>query len=90
MVFDKIDLLAELEEAVLMYTEKARRENIELVFDELSDSAVVMGDKNRLRQVFINIIDNAIKYSNPGGRVGVTVYQRNDEVVISVEDKAAA
>ncbi len=88
LVIERIDLLAELEEAVLMYTEKARREGIALTYDEQQlEAAVVMADKNRLRQVFINIIDNAIKYSDAGGNVKVTVRQQNGYFVIAVADK---
>lgn len=86
LAMERIDLLAELEEAVLMYTEKARREDIALIYDEQLEAAVVMADKNRLRQVFINIIDNAIKYSDPGGSVKVTVRQQNSYFVIAVSD----
>lgn len=86
LAIERIDLLAELEEAVLMYTEKARREGIALDYDEQLEAAVVMADKNRLRQVFINIIDNAIKYSDPGGSVKVTVRQQNSYFVIAVAD----
>ncbi|HWP50876.1 MAG TPA: HAMP domain-containing sensor histidine kinase [Clostridia bacterium] len=86
LAIERIDLLAELEEAVLMYTEKARREDITLTYDEQIEAAVVMADKNRLRQVFINIIDNAIKYSDAGGSVLVTVLQQDGYFVISVED----
>ncbi|MEG1850138.1 MAG: HAMP domain-containing sensor histidine kinase, partial [Oscillospiraceae bacterium] len=86
LVIDRIDLLAELEEAVLMYTEKARRESIALTYDEQIESAVVMADKNRLRQVFINIIDNAIKYSNAGGTVHAAVFAHEEYIVISVQD----
>ncbi|WMJ84896.1 sensor histidine kinase [Oscillospiraceae bacterium LTW-04] len=86
LVIERIDLLAELEEAVLMYTEKARREEIKLTYDEQLEAAVVMADKNRLRQVFINIIDNAIKYSDAGGSVKVAVQQQNGYFVISVTD----
>lgn len=86
LVIEKIDLLAELEEAVLMYTEKARREEMAFDYDEQIEAAVVMADKNRLRQVFINIIDNAIKYSDAGGGVKVSVKSENGYFVISVED----
>lgn len=86
LVIEKIDLLAELEEAVLMYTEKARREEMTLDYDEQIEAAVVMADKNRLRQVFINIIDNAIKYSDAGGSVSVSVYEKDKFFVVSVKD----
>lgn len=87
LVIERIDLLAELEEAVLMYTEKARREGIALTYEEPPfEAAVVMADKNRLRQVFINIIDNAIKYSDAGGSVSVTVRQQSGYFLVAVAD----
>ena len=47
----------------------------------------VYGDKNRIRQVFINIIDNAIKYSEPGGRVEVVAASDdNNNIVVTVTD----
>lgn len=85
-VFDKMDILAELGEAVLMYTERAKREGIELKYDEPDIFTEVMGDKNRLRQVFINIIDNAIKYSNAGGTVEVQAGEENGMIYITVSD----
>lgn len=86
LVKGKMDLLAELGEAVLMYTERAKREKIELIYDEMDDFIPVFGDKNKLRQVFINIIDNALKYSNPGDTVRVDVVKLGDEAVITVAD----
>ena len=86
LIIEKIDLLAELEEAYLMYTEKARRENMQLNYDEQLEAAVVYADKNRLRQVFINIIDNAIKYSDAGGRVDISAVSQGDWFVIAVKD----
>lgn len=86
LVKGKMDAIAELGEAVLMYTERARREGIALNYSEPDNSAPVYGDKNKLRQVFVNIIDNAIKYSNSGGTVTVTAAVEGAKLTITVTD----
>lgn len=83
----KLDIIAELSEAVLTFEQRAIREDKELVFEESDDIIPVMGDKNRLRQVFINIIDNAIKYSDAKGKITVSVFRIDDGFVdIAVKD----
>lgn len=82
-----MDILAELGDAVLIYTEKAKRENIEIVYDEPDMLPFIYGDKNRMRQVFINIIDNAIKYSDKGGMVTIQAVQSDQgHIEIAVSD----
>ncbi len=81
-----MDILAELGDAVLIYSDKAKRENIKIIYDEPDMLPFVFGDKNRIRQVFINIIDNAIKYSSAGGTVTVTAESKNDKIIITVKD----
>ncbi|MGO4221717.1 sensor histidine kinase [Lysobacter sp. TAF61] len=46
----------------------------------------VNADPLRLTQAFANLLDNAIKYSGPCGRINVTVERGRDEAVVSVED----
>jgi signal transduction histidine kinase len=60
-----------------------------VVVTELSPDLTVRADRNRLRQVLINLLDNAIKYSAPGGRVEISAEPRADEVVITVTDTGA-
>lgn len=81
-----IDIIAELDDALLIYTDKARKENKMIHYTEPEFLCVVYGDKNRLRQVFINVIDNAIKYSDPGGSVDISVEKGTDTLTITVAD----
>lgn len=81
-----MDILAELGDAVLIYSDKAKREGIELIYNDPDMLPFVYGDKNRIRQVFINVIDNAVKYSSAGDTVTVDVYETESDVVVSVSD----
>jgi signal transduction histidine kinase len=81
-----MDVLAELGDAVLIYSEKARKETKEIIYDEPEMLPFVFGDKNRIRQVFINVIDNAVKYSSAGDRITIKAYESGDNVVVSVKD----
>jgi heavy metal sensor kinase len=47
---------------------------------------IVQGDGGRLRQVFFNVLDNAIKYTPPGGRIDVRVERQGPDVVATVRD----
>lgn len=86
LIKEKIDILAELGEAVYMFKERAENENKTLIYNEPKMLPPVMGDKNRLRQVFINIIDNALKYTSDGGAISVNVGTRDKTVYVSVTD----
>lgn len=86
LMMDKIDLLAELDEAIYMLRERALSENKHLLYDEPEFIPPVMGDKNRIKQVFINIIDNALKYTPSSGVIGIQVTSSDDTVTIAISD----
>lgn len=86
LMMDKIDLLAELDEAIYMLRERALSENKHLLYDEPEYAPPVMGDKNRVRQVFINIIDNALKYTPQSGVIGIQVTSDQEHITITISD----
>ena len=84
---EKVDILAELGEAVIMYQKEAEKKGLALEFIAPEQLPIVMADPARLKQVFINIIDNAIKYTaNNSGNVIVEASQSDVYVQVRVSD----
>ena len=83
---DKMDLFAELEEAVLMYSDVALKEGKKLKYNEQKVIPIIYGDKNRIRQIFINIIDNAVKYSEVGDEIIIDATATDEKVKVVVKD----
>lgn len=69
-----------------MYTELAVKQGIELSYTPPVQSSIVMCDADRLKQVFINVIDNAVKYTEKGGLVLVAQTQEEGCVRIVIKD----
>ena len=82
-----LDLVAELTDAVLFCEARIQREGLLLSYSEPEEMIPVYADPNRLRQVFINILDNAIKYSAPGGRITVKIWQGEYKAFIEIIDQ---
>ncbi|NET36134.1 MAG: hypothetical protein F6K19_29600 [Cyanothece sp. SIO1E1] len=64
-----------INEAVESLNYKAEKEEVELVVHEINQNIQIRADKNQLRQVLINIIENGIKYNIKGGKVEIWVDQ---------------
>jgi len=72
----------------LLETARAGRD-VRIVVDELPPQLFVVADPVRLKQVFVNILSNAIKYNRPGGRVFVGFAQTPTQAVLTVRDEGA-
>ena len=82
-----LDLVAELTDAVLFCEARIQREGLLLSYTEPEEMIPVYADPDRLRQVFINILDNAIKYSAPGGRITVKIWKGEYKAFIEIIDQ---
>ncbi len=68
-------------------TALADKKNISLQFDSgISNGISVFGDEERLQQVLVNLIDNAIKYSSKEGIVKISLDVKEKEVIVGIED----
>lgn len=79
-------VLSELVDEVCdLYSIIAEEKSAKLV-KKVSPDSIVQGDRNRLKQVLANLVDNALKYSDTGGEVIIHVTTRVQHVVIAVRD----
>ena len=81
-----LDLIAEVSDVVIMFEARAQSEGINICCEDSDDIIVVNGDANRLKQVFVNIMDNAFKYSPQGGTVSVKIYTDNENAFVKISD----
>jgi signal transduction histidine kinase len=79
------DLFSLCHAAADLYKHVAEDKNIAVLTD-CPEDLTLRGDSNRIRQVLVNLLDNAIKYTPPGGSVNLIARRRGNEIVISVKD----
>ncbi len=81
------DLRAVFEETVYMYGSRLKQEGIELNYEECDeDIPEISCDPKRLRQVFLNILDNAAKHGGEGKRIDASISYEEDAVVVRIRD----
>lgn len=81
------DIRSDFEDTVFMYGSQLRQENIELVYLENDDDIPeIPCDPARMRQVFLNILDNAAKHGGEGGKITAEICREQDRVVIRIRD----
>ncbi|MCY6485246.1 HAMP domain-containing sensor histidine kinase [Clostridium aestuarii] len=82
--YEKIDVKEILEEICSRMQGKAQKFNISLIKN--LQSVFILGDKENLMHIFINLIDNAIKYNKVNGEIFINSYTKDKKVFIEVAD----
>jgi signal transduction histidine kinase len=75
-----------VESAVAIVRERATRQGITLTTDIDSSVGLVEADERKLKQVLFNLVSNAVKFTQRGGRVTVSACGIGDQLEISVDD----
>lgn len=80
------NLIHSLEEVITLMTGKAEEKEIKLIFMPPKNEVILEGDVYRLKQVFINIISNALIYTSSGGSVTMEVEETPQKVKVQIKD----
>jgi len=88
--FEDLNLNDELSDAVNTVQQRANKLGLKVNYSMPTEEIIINGDKNRIKQVLVNILDNAIKYSNSSQQdIRVSLTSDEDKAYISIEDHGA-
>ncbi len=82
---EEIELRPYVVEIYSHLKQQADRKNITLKIN-IDEKLKVIGDSNMLRTVFLNLMNNAIKFTNKEGNINIDAFEENKEVIISIKD----
>ena len=82
-----VDLRSEFEDTVFMYSSRLKEAQITLDYEENDeDIPEISCDPERMRQVFLNLLDNAAKHGGSGQKIVASMCQRQDLIEICIRD----
>jgi len=85
----EVDINSLLRETVSLANPRIRDAGIKVI-EQYSGLPLIMGDPNQLKQVFLNIINNAVSsLSEGGGKVSITTGKNDDSVFVEIEDNGS-
>lgn len=87
MNFKELEVGKILEDCVkkITLTAQAKEQTVECVYDR-NTPLYIMGDRDKMQQVILNILTNSIKYTQAGGKIRLNAWKEDDVVCITVED----
>ncbi len=81
------DVRGEFEDTVYMYRSRLTQDGMQLRYTESDDDIPeIPCDGQRLRQVFLNVLDNAAKHGGEGKRIDASIAREGNQVVVRIRD----
>ncbi|MFT5139574.1 MAG: two-component system sensor histidine kinase BaeS [Lysobacterales bacterium] len=81
-----VDLDELLQLATGSFTARAAQKELQLEYASPGQRVFVKGDEQRLRQLFRNLLDNSVRYTDAGGRISVALTNNNGSVQLTISD----
>ena len=81
-----LDIHELLEEVIVMLSGKASNKDIHLILEKKDKPLYLRADSARLKQIFINLVNNALAYTSNNGKVSVKVKEDREHIVVEVSD----
>lgn len=82
----KVDLISVVSEELNQLNEMASAKDITFMYEPPAEFPAVMLDDNKIRQVMMNMVDNAIYYTPSGGTITIQLYHTAEEIIFKVID----
>jgi two-component system phosphate regulon sensor histidine kinase PhoR len=84
----KFELTALIKEVMESLELKAKKYKIELVFkDKYQEPTWVIADREKIRQVLINLVDNSFKYGKENGHTYISTFSLHDQILVEITDE---
>lgn len=86
VIFQKMDVRESIRQVYTLMKAQTNIDNIELLYDEISQPIIIMANDTQMKQVFINIIKNSIEAIKKSGKINIAVKTEKNEAVLTVSD----
>lgn len=80
------DIVKVVEDITLSVVEYVESIGIELIFDTDIEEKVLACDPEKIERIMLNLLSNAVKFTKPGGKIFVNIFDKGQDIIISVRD----
>lgn len=80
------DIVRVVEDITLSVAKYMEYKNINFTFDTELEEKIIACDPDKIERIILNLLSNAIKFTPTDGYIFVSIYEKNDKIVISVKD----
>ncbi|MDR3596232.1 PAS domain-containing sensor histidine kinase [Clostridium sp.] len=80
------NIISLIEDITMSIVSFAEDKGIDVIFDTDVEERIIAFDDDKIEKIILNLISNSLKFTNPGGQIYVTIFNKENEVEVSVKD----